>query len=229
MAYKNIEDYIKWKESPKGRALILINRYKHLDKKFNRETPDMDADWVIKNILNSKCHYCNCNDSERKLGMDRLDNRIGHIKSNVVPCCRECNNKRQWEEAKDKNNPSTIIRNKNISEGKKGFKHSEISKKKMSESRKGVKLSEEHKKKISIANMGKHNHDYISHEIRKKIAKIISKPCMAKDENGNIVFTFSSTSEAKKLQGFTQSKVSAACRNENNKTNKYKGFYWYFI
>lgn len=227
MAYINKEDYIEWLNSPRGRAFTLINRYNYIDKKYNRETPDMDVNWIIENILNSKCYYCGCTDYERKLGMDRIDNTKGHIKDNVVPCCADCNNKRQWRESKDKNNPLTILRNKRISEARMGHSVSEETKIKISKSNSGKKISEETKKKISQANIGKHNIIHTD-KTKEKMSKAHSKPCIAKDENGNILFIFSSTIEAKQ-KGFTQSKVSSACRNDNCGTNKYKGLYWYFL
>ena len=57
-----------------------------------------------KNIIFKNCHYCGSEPSnikkdkrsfgERVLrynGVDRVDNDIGYIESNCVPCCRNCN------------------------------------------------------------------------------------------------------------------------------------------
>ena len=35
------------------------------------------------------CHYCG--DSVATIGLDRLNNKIGYIMSNLVSCCRPCN------------------------------------------------------------------------------------------------------------------------------------------
>lgn len=42
-------------------------------------------------IIGSQCHYCG--ESETiKLGLDRLDNALGHSIENVRVCCELCNN-----------------------------------------------------------------------------------------------------------------------------------------
>ena len=43
---------------------------------------------MINNIVSKNCIYCNNN---LNIGCDRIDNNIGHIKTNVVPCCYICN------------------------------------------------------------------------------------------------------------------------------------------
>lgn len=42
-------------------------------------------------ILQNKCHYCDSNLSETGCGLDRTNNNLGYILSNVVPCCGRCN------------------------------------------------------------------------------------------------------------------------------------------
>ena len=49
---------------------------------------NLDIDWFINNIVYNKCIYCG---DDKNIGCDRIDNSIGHIKSNVVPCCYTCN------------------------------------------------------------------------------------------------------------------------------------------
>jgi hypothetical protein len=41
--------------------------------------------------LKEKCYYCNGDLNEMGIGLDRLDNTIGYLKNNVVPCCDKCN------------------------------------------------------------------------------------------------------------------------------------------
>lgn len=69
--------------------LYKLKAYQHSDKKLTRETiskPEFEA--LIKN---NSCFYCN--DSELKnLGLDRVDNNLGHCASNVRVCCEKCNN-----------------------------------------------------------------------------------------------------------------------------------------
>lgn len=49
---------------------------------------DLDEDFVWEEIKKG-CNYCG--DHDGKLSLDRIDNSIGHIKTNVVPCCYRCN------------------------------------------------------------------------------------------------------------------------------------------
>lgn len=44
-------------------------------------------------FINAKCSYCGINE---RLGLDRLDNRLGHTKNNTVVCCTWCNLVRGW-------------------------------------------------------------------------------------------------------------------------------------
>lgn len=78
----------EWRKTQKGRAINLLSAYKKFDKKHGYDF-DLSVEWVINEIFNKKCIYCH--DENSPLGCDRIDNKIGHIKSNVVPCCKECN------------------------------------------------------------------------------------------------------------------------------------------
>jgi hypothetical protein len=42
-------------------------------------------------LIVQKCYYCNGKLSETGSGLDRKDNNIGYLASNVVPCCKYCN------------------------------------------------------------------------------------------------------------------------------------------
>lgn len=52
-------------------------------------------------LSNSKCYYCGGEGTTKAnvrttvltmvCGIDRIDSKIGYIKSNCVPCCKECN------------------------------------------------------------------------------------------------------------------------------------------
>lgn len=80
-------------QTPMGRASKLANRHNQEDKKYNRGECSLTAQWIIDNIFTQKCIYCGESDW-RKLGCDRKDNSLPHTPSNVVPCCGECNIKR---------------------------------------------------------------------------------------------------------------------------------------
>jgi len=75
----------------RAKASKMISSYKANDYKKHTDICDMDIDWLIENILKKPCHYCGDN---WRIGCDRIDNNKGHIKSNVVPCCIECNSVR---------------------------------------------------------------------------------------------------------------------------------------
>lgn len=66
---------------------------------------DLDVDF-IKGLIFESCFYCKRTAEEaglewrrtgdlkrsvRKLGLDRVDNAVGYMKTNVVPCCYDCN------------------------------------------------------------------------------------------------------------------------------------------
>ena len=92
----NIQIYPKNKE-PKSK---IRNNYKELpwkrikreckcrDKKYPENTRYNFSDDELQNILNQPCIYCG--DTEN-IGLDRIDNTLGHSKENVIPCCSLCN------------------------------------------------------------------------------------------------------------------------------------------
>lgn len=75
------------------RSKMLIASYKYRDKKKFNKAIDLDVDWFIDNILNSKCIYCG-ESNWKKLGADRIDNSEPHNKENIVCCCSTCNRMR---------------------------------------------------------------------------------------------------------------------------------------
>ena len=75
----------------------LIQEYKNSASQ-RKLTYDLD-DETLFTLIKSNCHYCGKPPSKphRKCetflynGLDRVDNSIGYIESNVVPCCYICN------------------------------------------------------------------------------------------------------------------------------------------
>ena len=61
---------------------------KHRDKKYPENSRYNFTDDELKNVLAQQCFYCN--DSEN-IGLDRINNNLGHCKGNVIPCCSFCN------------------------------------------------------------------------------------------------------------------------------------------
>jgi hypothetical protein len=65
---------------------ILFSSYKKEDRKKNREF-NLTKEF-IKDTISKGCQYC---EATKQVGLDRIDNTIGHIVNNVIPCCRRCN------------------------------------------------------------------------------------------------------------------------------------------
>lgn len=78
----------------------IYGQYKNNAKSRNI-TFDLESD-DFKNLIDSKCYYCNKEPSNIKdlkyntgnyiyNGIDRLDNNLGYNLENCVPCCKQCN------------------------------------------------------------------------------------------------------------------------------------------
>ena len=76
-----------------GRADYLLQRYRQSDKKHNRGECTLTAQWIVENIFSKPCHYCGKTDWT-KIGCDRIDNSKPHTEDNVIPCCMNCNRKK---------------------------------------------------------------------------------------------------------------------------------------
>ena len=74
-----------------NRVKELLRTYRAWDKRTGLQF-DLTVEWVEENITNKSCHYCG--DTEEAIGCDRVDNSIGHVKTNVIPCCGTCNKAR---------------------------------------------------------------------------------------------------------------------------------------
>jgi len=67
--------------------LFITTDAKRSDKKRGRDF-DLDKDFV-RLLVSQPC--CYCGETELRMTLDRKDNFIGHLKSNVVPACIRCN------------------------------------------------------------------------------------------------------------------------------------------
>ena len=90
---KMLEYQKQYRHTPIGRAHSIISSYKREDKKHNRGECTITAKWIVENIFTQPCHYCG-EEGWEIMGCDRIDNDKPHTPDNVVPCCRECNDKR---------------------------------------------------------------------------------------------------------------------------------------
>lgn len=81
----------RWKKSyfkmRADRVRSILNDCKDSDRTYGRNN-DLCLSFVQQVIKNS-CHYCG--DLKRKKTLDRIDNSIGHLQSNVVVACIRCN------------------------------------------------------------------------------------------------------------------------------------------
>lgn len=77
-----------------ARAQRICDSYRTNDKKYNRGKCALTAKWIIENIFSKPCFYCGETGWEI-MGCDRINNDLPHTPNNVVPCCKECNNKRR--------------------------------------------------------------------------------------------------------------------------------------
>lgn len=68
------------------RARFIIEDARNGDRKFGRDC-DLDRDFVESEITKG-CSYCG---SLARMTMDRIDNDLGHLKTNVAPACYRCN------------------------------------------------------------------------------------------------------------------------------------------
>jgi len=85
---KQIKDHldIASKTLLRSKASKMASQYRTRDAKKGLLS-DVHIDDLL-DAFKKSCVYCG---SKSKIGLDRIDNSIGHIKSNVVPCCYNCN------------------------------------------------------------------------------------------------------------------------------------------
>jgi 5-methylcytosine-specific restriction endonuclease McrA len=94
--YLNQYQNNKYKTDPVFRAIQIFNVYKQRDKRKGI-MPDNPADYPTKEeyvqMLQQPCVFCGETDWH-KIGLDRIDSSLGHIRGNLQPCCGSCNSKK---------------------------------------------------------------------------------------------------------------------------------------
>jgi hypothetical protein len=68
---------------------IVLRDCKGKDKKTGRFC-DLDVAFV-ESLIEQGCLYCGAPRSELRIGLDRVNNSLGHSKENVNPACTRCN------------------------------------------------------------------------------------------------------------------------------------------
>lgn len=76
----------KWRVTSPREVVIFADCRAH-DKSLQLAN-DLDIDFIASVIKNG-CLYCGTTDT--MITLDRIDNSIGHVKTNVNPACLECN------------------------------------------------------------------------------------------------------------------------------------------
>jgi hypothetical protein len=82
--FKDILDLSSQKA--KDKTCCMWSAYKHRDKVRNRKF-NLTQEFVRKSMA-SPCSYCG---DTKNIGLDRINNNIGHTMDNCIPCCRTCN------------------------------------------------------------------------------------------------------------------------------------------
>ena len=73
----------RYMQTSGGRYIAYRNGAKNRGLLFN-----ISRDEFIR-LVKKRCDYCN--DENTQMGLDRVDNSVGYLLSNVVPCCEKCN------------------------------------------------------------------------------------------------------------------------------------------
>lgn len=72
-----------------NRVFYKMRAYQSVDRRLGRKS--ITRQECIELLHDASCFYCGCDDLNQ-LGLDRIDNALGHEVANVVPCCSKCNN-----------------------------------------------------------------------------------------------------------------------------------------
>lgn len=77
-----------WLEKDDNKRLsYMLSNYSRNDRVKGRDF-NLTMQWCRENIVGKECDYCG---TKELVGVDRIDNNIGHIESNCHPVCRKCN------------------------------------------------------------------------------------------------------------------------------------------
>lgn len=89
----------KYRESENGKQAKKIYNQKGdtVLYEYKRKADGRKIDWYLsdeyaKQMFKESCHYCGIEATKnQRNGIDRMDNSLGYIPSNCVPCCTRCN------------------------------------------------------------------------------------------------------------------------------------------
>lgn len=93
----NAKHNAEYKSTIVGTAIGRWHSYIIEDRKYKRIGDEIPDDYVtlsdVLRIMTKRCKHCG-KVGWRKVGLNRLDDFLPHIKSNVEPCCQSCNKKK---------------------------------------------------------------------------------------------------------------------------------------
>ena len=97
---KELKRHAEYRSTKYGRAKHLLRLYRRCDrqnkviKALNRGECTLTVDWIVDNVFSGQsCVYCGESDW-MKLGCDRKDSWFPHTPENCIPCCKDCNTKK---------------------------------------------------------------------------------------------------------------------------------------
>ena len=94
---KYIDDRRKYRLKAKNMVRTIFSVYKRNSTQRNL---DFKVDLsFFKKLWGTDCHYCGC--KMETIGLDRVDNSVGYIESNLVQCCWTCNKMKNTMGIKD--------------------------------------------------------------------------------------------------------------------------------
>lgn len=84
----------KWgienRKKPDKRASCLKKDITASDRKKNRVGENLPIAWIDEELA-KPCSYCKQSLSKSDMTLDRIDNTLGHIQTNLLPACKQCN------------------------------------------------------------------------------------------------------------------------------------------
>lgn len=97
---RSLNEFYSWINSFNPKSNLIINESNinnNIIYKIFKEYSDTDLNInEFAYLISQPCHYCNLLHSNtwnnfNYNGLDRLNNNLTHLKSNIVPCCKHCN------------------------------------------------------------------------------------------------------------------------------------------
>jgi hypothetical protein len=95
----HIENFERYKVKSRIYRESLSGRHQELRRALKEEgVPTDDLLWnqrfYFELIQDNRCYYCLGSLNPTSHGLDCINNELGHVVFNVVPCCKSCNQKK---------------------------------------------------------------------------------------------------------------------------------------